>query len=180
MHPRRRQNTTTSKMSASTRITTRSSKCSQTGDFGDYFKREAIDWAWELVTEVWKFPKERLYATVYKPGPGDPSELDQEAWTSGPKNSVRPGSIRKSRLFYGNKKTISGMMGDTGPVRSVFRTARRPHAGRDTQGNLVNKGDARCIEIWNLVFIQIQRPIPTAPLPRCRRSTSIPAWVSNA
>src|SRR5213075_1165576 len=48
--------------------------------FGDYFKREAIDWAWELITEVWKFPKHRLYATVYKPGPGDPSELDQEAW----------------------------------------------------------------------------------------------------
>src|SRR5256885_3690351 len=49
--------------------------------FGDYFKREAIDWAWELVTEIWKFPRHRLYATVYRPDPskGDPSELDQEA-----------------------------------------------------------------------------------------------------
>src|SRR5262245_47143985 len=41
--------------------------------FGDYFKKEAIEWAWELIVEKWKFPKERLYATVYKPGPGDPS-----------------------------------------------------------------------------------------------------------
>src|SRR5438309_8414107 len=50
--------------------------------FGDYFKREAIDWAWELVTEIWKFPKNRLYATVYNPDKsiGDPSDFDQEAW----------------------------------------------------------------------------------------------------
>src|SRR5258708_19681326 len=50
--------------------------------FGDYFKKEAIDWAWELITEVWKFPKERLYATVYSPdkSKGDPSEFDQEAY----------------------------------------------------------------------------------------------------
>src|SRR5262245_4353211 len=47
--------------------------------FGDYFKKEAIEWAWELVVERWKFPPSRLYATVYKPGPGDPSEFDQEA-----------------------------------------------------------------------------------------------------
>src|SRR5258708_2094582 len=54
--------------------------------FGDYFKKEAITWAWELVTDVWKFPKNRLYATVYSPdkSKGDPSEFDQEAadlWT---------------------------------------------------------------------------------------------------
>ena len=50
--------------------------------FGDYFKKEAIDWAWELITEVWKFPKNRLYATVYQPdkAKGDPSEFDQEAY----------------------------------------------------------------------------------------------------
>src|ERR1700741_64062 len=47
--------------------------------FGDYFKKEAIEWAWELVVERWKFPAQRLYATVYQPGPGDPSEFDQEA-----------------------------------------------------------------------------------------------------
>src|SRR6184192_4936994 len=50
--------------------------------FGDYFKREAIDWAWKLITEIWKFPKNRLYATVYRPDKsiGDPSDFDQEAW----------------------------------------------------------------------------------------------------
>src|SRR5215470_7981575 len=49
--------------------------------FGDYFKKEAIEWAWELITEVWKFPKNRLYATVYSPdkSKGDPSDFDQEA-----------------------------------------------------------------------------------------------------
>src|SRR5262249_18480772 len=48
--------------------------------FGDYFKKEAIAWGWELVVDVWKFPKERVYATVYKPGPGDPASFDQEAY----------------------------------------------------------------------------------------------------
>ena len=48
--------------------------------FGDYFKSEAIEWAWELITEIWEFPKERLYATVYKPEPGDPADFDQEAY----------------------------------------------------------------------------------------------------
>src|SRR5580693_4308086 len=47
--------------------------------FGDYFKKEAIEWAWELVVNKWKFPAQRLYATVYQPGPGEPSEFDQEA-----------------------------------------------------------------------------------------------------
>ena len=47
--------------------------------FGDYFKKEAIEWAWELLAGVWGFPKERLYATVYQPGEGDPSEFDREA-----------------------------------------------------------------------------------------------------
>src|SRR5437762_1759662 len=48
--------------------------------FGDYFKKEAVEWAWELLVERWKFPAQRLYATVYRPGPGEPSEFDQEAY----------------------------------------------------------------------------------------------------
>ena len=48
--------------------------------FGDYFKKEAIEWSWELLTEVWKFPVNRLYATVYKPGEGDPADFDKEAY----------------------------------------------------------------------------------------------------
>ena len=53
--------------------------------FGDYFKKEAIEWSWELLTQVWKFPKERLYATIYKPQEGDPAEEDKESrelWTN--------------------------------------------------------------------------------------------------
>ena len=48
--------------------------------FGDYFKKESIQWAWELLTEVWGFPEERLYATVYSPAEGEPGEFDQEAY----------------------------------------------------------------------------------------------------
>src|SRR5690554_5857369 len=48
--------------------------------FGDYFKQEAIEWAWELLTTVWGFPKERLYATVYRPDEGEPADFDSEAW----------------------------------------------------------------------------------------------------
>ena len=48
--------------------------------FGDYFKKEAIQWSWELLTEVWKFPKERLYITIYKPGEGEPASFDEEAY----------------------------------------------------------------------------------------------------
>ena len=84
--------------------------------FGDYFKKEAIDWAWELVVDRWKFPPSRLYATVYRPGPGDPSEFDQEAhdcWAE--LFSQSRASIRRMHIVNGNKKDNFWMMGDTGP-----------------------------------------------------------------
>jgi alanyl-tRNA synthetase len=124
--------------------------------FGDYFKREAIDWAWELVTEVWKFPRERLYATVYKPDPaaGDPSELDQEAWNLWAEKFRSAGLDPARHIVFGNKKDNFWMMGDTGPCGpcSEIHVDLTPEG--KTHGALVNKGDARCIEIWNLVFIQ--------------------------
>ena len=83
--------------------------------FGDYFKKEAIEWAWELITEVWKFPKNRLYATVYKPGPGDPSEFDQEAFDVWEKLFTAAGLNPKVHIVYGNKKDNFWMMGETGP-----------------------------------------------------------------
>ena len=137
--------------------------------FGDYFMQEAIDWAWELVTEVWKFPKNRLYATVYSPdkSKGDPSEFDQEAYDAWAEKFCAAGLDPKVHIVNGNKKDNFWMMGDTGPCGpcSELHVDLTPQG--DTKGSLVNKGDARCIEIWNLVFIQFNaNPDGTfSPLP---------------
>jgi len=135
--------------------------------FGDYFKREAIDWAWELVTEVWKFPRHRIYATVYKPGPGDPSELDQEAWDIWAGHFRAAGLDPHQHIVYGNKKDNFWMMGDTGPCGPCSELHVDLTPAGDTKGSLVNKGTAECIEIWNLVFIQFNaNPDGTfSPLP---------------
>ncbi len=72
--------------------------------FGDYFKKEAIDWAWELLTEVWKFPKNRLYATVYQPDEGDPAKFDKEAYTYWKDIFEREGLDPNVPIFMCNKK----------------------------------------------------------------------------
>jgi alanyl-tRNA synthetase len=122
--------------------------------FGDYFKKEAIEWAWELVAGVWKFPKNRLYATVYKPGAGDPSDFDQEAYDHWSRIFSAAGLDPKVHIQFGGKKDNFWMMGDTGPCGpcSELHVDLTPQG--DTRGALVNKGSAECIEIWNLVFIQ--------------------------
>jgi alanyl-tRNA synthetase len=137
--------------------------------FGDYFKKDAIDWAWELVTGVWKFPKNRLYATVYSPdkGKGDPSEFDQEAYDFWAEKFRAAGLDPKIHIVNGNKKDNFWMMGETGPCGpcSEIHVDLTPQG--DTKGSLVNKGSAECIEIWNLVFIQFNaNPDGTfSPLP---------------
>src|SRR5262245_35298676 len=85
--------------------------------FGDYFKREAIAWAWELITEVWKFPKPRLYATVYSPdkAQNDPSEFDQEAWDLWAEKFRGAGLDPAVHIVHGAKKDNFWMMGETGP-----------------------------------------------------------------
>ncbi len=130
--------------------------------FGDYFKAEAINWAWELVVEIWKFPPQRLYATVYNPdkSKNDPSDFDQEAWNfwAGKFRSV--GLDPAVHIVNGNKKDNFWMMGDTGPCGPcselhVDLTPEDRTIELEKRGaTMVNKGDARCIEIWNLVFIQ--------------------------
>jgi alanyl-tRNA synthetase len=124
--------------------------------FGDYFKKEAIEWAWELVTsKKWfGFPPERLYATVYKPGPGEPSEFDQEAYDHWGKLFKAAGLDPKIHVCTGGKQDNFWMMGDTGPCGPCSEIHVDLTPAGDTKGSLVNKGDARCIEIWNLVFIQ--------------------------
>src|SRR5881275_3254719 len=122
--------------------------------FGDYFKKEAIDWAWELVVERWKLPPSRLYATVYKPGPGDPSEFDQEAHDHWEKLFRDADLDPAIHIVNGNKKDNFWMMGDTGPCGPCSELHVDLTPDGDTRGALVNKDDPRCIEIWNLVFIQ--------------------------
>jgi alanyl-tRNA synthetase len=122
--------------------------------FGDYFKKEAIEWAWELLVERWKFPPQRLYATVYQPGPGEPSEFDQEAYDHWARLFREADLDPKVHVLSSGKADNFWMMGDTGPCGPCSEVHVDLTPDGDTRGALVNKGDPRCIEIWNLVFIQ--------------------------
>ncbi|MEY2540224.1 MAG: alanyl-tRNA synthetase [Verrucomicrobiota bacterium] len=122
--------------------------------FGDYFKKEAIEWAWELVIGRWKLPPQRLYATVYKPGPEEPSEFDQEAHDHWARLFREADLDPALHIVNGNKADNFWMMGDTGPCGPCSELHVDLTPDGDTQGALVNKDDPRCIEIWNLVFIQ--------------------------
>ena len=123
--------------------------------FGDYFKKEVIAWAWELLTEVYKIDKDRLYATVFKGDDGDHTEMDTEAFEEWKKY------LPEDRILLGDKHDNFWEMGDTGPcgpcseihidLRSDEERAALP--GRE----LVNKGHHLVIEIWNLVFMQFNR-----------------------
>lgn len=122
--------------------------------FGDYFKKEAIEWAWELLVERWRFPAQRLYATVYKPGPGEPSEFDQEAYEHWASLFREADLDPKIHVLSSGKADNFWMMGDTGPCGPCSEVHVDLTLDGDTRGALVNKNDPRCIEIWNLVFIQ--------------------------
>ena len=124
--------------------------------FGDYFKKEAIHWAWELVVERWGFPAERLYATVYAPdkSKGDPGEFDQEAWNYWAELFRSHGLDPEVHIVHGNVKDNFWMMGETGPCGPCSELHVDLTPNGDTQGRLVNKDSDLCIEIWNLVFIQ--------------------------
>jgi alanyl-tRNA synthetase len=122
--------------------------------FGDYFKKEAIEWAWELLVERWKFPAQRLYATVYKPGAGEPSEFDQEAYEHWARLFREADLDPAIHVLNGGKADNFWMMGDTGPCGPCSEVHVDLTPDGDTCGALVNQEDPRCIEIWNLVFIQ--------------------------
>ncbi len=122
--------------------------------FGDYFKKEAIEWAWELLVERWKLPPQRLYATVYRPAANEPSEFDKEAHDHWARLFEKAGLDPAVQIINGNKKDNFWMMGDTGPCGPCSELHVDLTPAGDTKGSLVNTGDPRCIEIWNLVFIQ--------------------------
>lgn len=135
--------------------------------FGDYFKKEAIQWSWELIVERWGFPAERLYATVYAPGKGDPAEFDQEAWDHWAELFKKAGLDPDIHIVDGNAKDNFWAMGETGPCGPCSELHVDLTPDGDTRGKLVNADDSRCIEIWNLVFIQFNcdedgtyRPLP--------------------
>jgi alanyl-tRNA synthetase len=131
--------------------------------FGDYFKKESLEWGWELITKTWGIPPKRLFATVYSPekAKGDPSEFDQEAYDIWAGIFARAGLDPKVHIVFGGKKDNFWMMGDTGPcgpcseIHFNLLPGDSDGAAVESQGReLVNKGVPRCIEIWNHVFIQ--------------------------
>ncbi len=123
--------------------------------FGDYFKKEAIEWAWELLTEVYKLPKEQIYVTVFEGSEEDGVAFDQEAW------DFWKAFVPEDHIIRGNKKDNFWEMGDTGPCGpcSEIHFDNRPAAERTqvSGAGLVNKDNPLVIEIWNLVFMQFNR-----------------------
>ncbi len=122
--------------------------------FGDYFKQESLTWGWELLTKVWGIPAGRLYATVYKPGDGDPADFDQEAYDIWTAIFEAEGLDPRVHIITGGKKDNFWMMGDTGPCGPCSEIHFDLTVEGDTGGALVNRDSPRCIEIWNHVFIQ--------------------------
>ncbi|MFI5172024.1 MAG: alanine--tRNA ligase [Chitinophagales bacterium] len=123
--------------------------------FGDYFKKESIAWGWELLTEVFKLDKSRLYVTVFEGDVSEHLEFDMEAFNEWKKH------IDEKRILKGNKKDNFWEMGDTGPCGpcSEIHYDMRPEIERENidGATLVNKDDPQVIEIWNHVFMQFNR-----------------------
>ena len=123
--------------------------------FGDYFKKEAINWAWELLTEVYKIPKDILYVSVFEGNPNENVPFDQEAY------DIWKTLISEDRIILGNKKDNFWEMGEQGPcgpcseihvdIRSVEEKAKI--SGKD----LVNNDHPHVVEIWNNVFMEFNR-----------------------
>jgi alanyl-tRNA synthetase len=134
--------------------------------FGDYFKKEAIEWAWQLLTKVYGIPEESLYATVFEGDETEKLEKDSESF------EIWSRIIPQERLMPGSKKDNFWEMGETGPcgpcseihfdLRSDEEKLKIP--GRE----LVNKGHPQVVEIWNLVFIEFNRLMDgkLVPLPQ--------------
>ena len=123
--------------------------------FGDYFKKEALDWSWELLTDVFGLEEDRLYVTIFQGDATDGLPLDQEAY------DIWKTRVKEERILKGNKKDNFWEMGDTGPCgpASEIHYDMRPDAERaQLPGDkLVNHDDPQVIEVWNLVFIQFNR-----------------------
>jgi len=123
--------------------------------FGDYFKQEAISWAWELLTDVFKLEKSRLYVSVFSGDPADNLPSDQEAF------DIWRQIVPEDHILYGSKKDNFWEMGETGPCGPCSEIHFDLRSDNDRAGiagrDLVNQNHPLVIEIWNLVFIEYNR-----------------------
>ncbi|MFU1857099.1 alanine--tRNA ligase [Sphingobacterium sp. NGMCC 1.201703] len=123
--------------------------------FGDYFKKEAIAWAWELLTEVYKLDKDRLYVTIFEGDSSEGLDRDMEAF------DFWKQWIAEDRILLGNKKDNFWEMGETGPCgpcSEIHFDMRSAEERAEVSGqSLVNEDHPQVIEIWNLVFMQFNR-----------------------
>ena len=124
--------------------------------FGDYFKKEALEWAWQLLTEVYKIPKERLYVTVFEGDKDDKLSLDKESF-----EIWKEILGNEDRILYGNKKDNfweMGEVGPCGPCSEIHIDLRTDAERKETDGKtLVNADHPQVIEIWNNVFMEFER-----------------------
>src|SRR6188768_1346869 len=121
--------------------------------FGDYFKKDAIAWSWELLTEVYKLDKNRLYVTIFEGDAKEGLPRDEEAFNEWKK------WIPEDRILNGNKKDNFWEMGDTGPCGpcTEIHFDTRPNANNDGHSLVNNDDTGMVMEIWNNVFIQFNR-----------------------
>jgi len=123
--------------------------------FGDYFKKDAINWAWELLTEVYKIPKENLYVSVFEGNPEENVPFDQEVW------DIWKSLIDEDRIILGNKKDNFWEMGDQGPCgpcSEIHVDLRTEEDKAKVSGkSLVNNDHPQVVEIWNNVFMEFNR-----------------------
>ena len=123
--------------------------------FGDYFKKEAISWAWELLTEVYRIPKENLYVTIFEGDEKENLERDTEAY------DLWKQFISEDRIINGNKKDNfweMGASGPCGPCSEIHVDLRSAEEKAKISGlDLVNNDHPQVVEIWNLVFMQFNR-----------------------
>jgi len=123
--------------------------------FGDYFKKEAIEWAWQLLTEVYKLPKDRLYVSVFGGDKGDNLPADEEA------KALWKRFVAEDRIIHGKKKDNFWEMGESGPCgpcSEIHIDLRAEEEVKKIPGKeLVNSDHPQVVEIWNLVFMEFNR-----------------------
>ncbi|MFM6948231.1 MAG: alanine--tRNA ligase, partial [Aquirufa sp.] len=123
--------------------------------FGDYFKKEALNWSWELLTEVFQLPKDRIYVSVFEGNEQDGVPFDQEAF------DIWKSIVGEDRIIFGNKKDNFWEMGETGPCgpcSEIHIDLRNQDEVDKIPGkSLVNADHPQVVEIWNNVFMQFER-----------------------